>query len=240
LDARGYALCGESRAGTTFLKEMLGSTGVLGNPVEWFNPIWQSREEGAAANFLDAMRVRSSTPNGVYGLKIFSQQTERAGRLHWASELPALSFVHIRREDLLGQAISLARAGQTARFTADQGERALPVYDRQLIASALIELARGQARWEIWFARNGVNPLRLSYEEIVAAPETAVAWIAALVGVEEAKVDPAKVPSQIMRDGVSEEWRQRFLADAPSRDRFPGLTDWSANGLRETVRRWLR
>lgn len=237
---RGYALCGESRAGTTFLKEMLTSTGVLGAPAEWFNPIWRTRDEGSAADFLETMRAQSSTPNGVYGLKIFSQQTPRAARLRWATRLPNLSFVHIRREDLLGQAISLARSAQTARFTADQAERAAPAYDRQAIASALIELARGQARWDIWFARNGVDPLRLTYEQLTSDPQDAVTRIAALVGVEGATIDPAKVPSRVMRDDLSEQWRERFLAEAPSRDAFPGLTDWSTRGLAEAARRLLR
>lgn len=236
---RGYALCGEARAGTTFLKELLASTGRLGEPVEWFDPVWQARI-GLTDDFIGAMLARTATPNGVYGLKIFSSHAKAAARHQWATRLPDLSFVHIRRDDLLGQAISFARAAQTARFVSDQREREPPRYDRRAIDSALIALARGQARWDIWFARRDVTPLRLSYEQVIADPTGAVARIAALVGVGGAQVDFAKVTARRMSDDTSDEWRRRYRTDAPSADRLPGLTDRSPKAVVDAVRTALR
>lgn len=239
LALRGYALCGEARAGTTFLKELLASTGKLGEPVEWFDPSWRARI-GPTDDFIGAMLARTATPNHVYGLKIFSSHMKAARRHQWATRLPGLSYVHIRRDDLLGQAISFARAAQTARFISDQAERRPPVYDRRSIDSALIALARGQARWDIWFARHGIAPLRLSYEQLAADPGATVSRIAALVGVEDAAIDPAKVSATRLRDDTNADWRRRYLADAPPIDAFPGLTDWSPKALIDAVRTALR
>ena len=36
---RGYAICGERRSGSLFLCNILTSTGVLGNPSEFFAPM---------------------------------------------------------------------------------------------------------------------------------------------------------------------------------------------------------
>ncbi|THD35560.1 MAG: hypothetical protein E7773_10620 [Sphingomonas sp.] len=236
---RGYALCGEARAGTTFLKELLASTGRLGEPVEWFDPVWRARV-GPTDDFIGAMLARTATPNSVYGLKIFSSHAKAAARHQWATRLPNLSFVHIRRDDLLGQAISFARAAQTARFVSDQAERRAAGYDRRAIDSALITLARGQARWEIWFARHGIAPLRVSYEQVIADPADTVARIAALVGVEGARIDLAQVTAQRMSDDTSDEWRHRYRADAPSADRLPGLTDRSPKAVTDALRTALR
>lgn len=52
---RGYALCGEPRAGTTFLKQALCSTGLLGEPVGWFDPRWARQAGSADGDFLEAM-----------------------------------------------------------------------------------------------------------------------------------------------------------------------------------------
>lgn len=236
---RGYALCGEPRAGTTFLKELLASTGKLGEPAEWFEPVWRGRI-GPTDDFIGAMLARTATPNHVYGLKLFSSHMKAAARHQWATRLPNLSFVHVRRDDLLGQAISFARAAQTARFVSDQAERRVPEYDRRAIDSALIALARGQARWEIWFARLNIRPLRLSYEQVVDDPAAAVARIAALVGTDDAQVDPEKVAARLMRDATSDEWRRRYLADAPSKNLFPILTDWSPKAMIDALRVTLR
>ena len=98
----------------------------------------------------------------------------------------------------------------------------------------------GQARWSIWFARHGIAPLRLTYENLITDPAAAVADIAALVDIANATIDRSKVSAGIMRDEMSDDWRCRYLSEAPSIDAFPRLTDWSPKALIDTVRTALR
>lgn len=223
---RGYALCGEPRAGTTFFRDLLKSTDVLGNPVEWFNPSWKASIP-KGEDFFATMLKRATTPNGIYAMKMFSGHRFQGQKHRWVTRLPNLSFVHIRRDDLLGQAISLARALQTRSFVHTVPESRKAAYNRRKIDSALLSIATGQARWEMWFARHEITPLRLVYEDFQEDPESAVQAIADLVGVKGAKIDRSTITRQIQRDQLSDEWRQRYIAEAPSRDILPSLLEFA-------------
>ncbi|MBB4838742.1 MULTISPECIES: Stf0 family sulfotransferase [Sphingomonas] len=236
---RGYALCGEPRSGTTFLKQAIASTGVLGHPFEWFHPRFEA-QLGKGESLLDMMMARASSDNGVYGLKIFSVHARVADRWRWVSDLPNLSFVHITRADLLDQAISLARAAQTSRYESSAGEARPAAYDRAQITATLKDIARGQARWSVWFATHGIRPLSISYDEIVDKPQDVVTRIADLVGVSDVQIDWSKVSGRVMRDELSAEWKQRYLAEAGPVDRIAELEDGSLPGIARSVLRALR
>ena len=214
---RGYAICCEPRSGSTWLGSVLASTGVLGRPFEFFRDARAAaRAEADPERVLAELVGRASTPNGVYGLKIFARQFDLAERTRWAERLPGLVFVHLEREDLLGQALSLARAEQMPAFRReDRPPKGPPVYDRGRIEAALRRIAHDQARWKLWFARNAIAPLRLTYEAAVADPHGAVRAIATHVGVEgEAQADLSKVTLAIVRNEETELWRARFLEES--------------------------
>jgi LPS sulfotransferase NodH len=221
---RGYAICAEARAGTIYLCRLLASTGRLGRPAEYFHSPEQagalrSDPDGALARIAE----QAATPNGVYGIKLFSAHFDLVAKSRWAERLPGLALVHVRRRDLLGQAVSLARAIQTRQYKASDAPAVEPRYDPALIADCLARTAYGQARWECWFARNGLDPLRLDYEDVVAAPQAAVAAVARRVWLEEAPaIDWTKVELRVQRDEMSEEWRRRFAAERGDRSYLDG------------------
>jgi len=221
---RGYAICAEARAGTIYLCRLLASTGRLGKPAEYFHSperalALASDPDGVLADIVE----QAATPNGVYGLKLFSAHFDLVAKSRWAERLPGLAFVHVRRRDLLGQAVSLARAIQTRQYKAADVPAGEPRYDPALIADCLARTAYGQARWECWFARNGVEPLRLDYEDVVAAPDAAVAAVARLLGLDEAPaIDWTRVELRVQRDDQSEDWRRRFAAERGDRSYLDG------------------
>ena len=156
-----------------------------------------------------------SRPNRVYGLKLFSHQFDQVAGAGWARRLPGLRFIHLTRADLLGQAISRVRAVQTGRYKAGDRVTGAALYDRAAIADALARTAYGQARWECWFARNAIAPLRLRYEDAAADPQRTVEAIAGFLGLGETpQVDRAAIGVEIQRDETSEQWRARFLEEA--------------------------
>jgi trehalose 2-sulfotransferase len=65
----------------------------------------------------------------------------------------------------------------------------------------------------MFFARNGIEPLWLVYEEMIAALPETIAAIADRVGVQDVQYQPQATQSlQQQRDAISEDWRARFLA----------------------------
>lgn len=220
---RGYVICAEPRSGTTFLCQLLRSTGQLGNPREYVLHSGMARALEAGAAGIDDLLAQASTPNGIYGIKLFSHQFDVVSRAHLFDRLPACAFIHVERRDLLGQAISHVKATQTRRFRAASPEGRPPVYDRRAIERALRAILRDQARWREYFAINAIEPLVLVYEDIVREPGETVEAVARLVGLDgRAAFDPAKLPER-QADASSAEWRQRFLDEAGDRNRLPPL-----------------
>ncbi|MBV8687053.1 MAG: hypothetical protein JOZ90_06155 [Alphaproteobacteria bacterium] len=219
----GYAICSEARAGTVFLSRLLASTGRLGRPWEFFHDPKRTRDLlRDPERRLAALAAAAATPNGVYGLKVFSAHFDAVAAARWAERLPDLRLVHVSRRDLLGQALSFARALQTGQYKASEPVAGEPRYDAALIADCLARLAYGQARWECWFARNGLAPLRLVYEEVAAQPQASVDAVARHLGVAEpVPIDWAAVELRVQRDDLSEAWRRRFLAERAD----PGYLD---------------
>jgi LPS sulfotransferase NodH len=216
---RGYAICTQPRSGSNLLCQYLSSTDQLGHPLEYFNG--PGRRTLGLPDFPDAPKLQieavlrlGATPNGVYALKLFASQfTAFSRRLRWMDLLPNLHFVYLTRDDLLGQAISWARALQTEQYRSMQPAKRPAVYDADLIRSQLMAIVLERAQWEAFFARTGIEPLRIVYERFLEDRSGHVERVANLVGVENPVVDHQKVDLVIQRDAVTEEWEQRFRAE---------------------------
>lgn len=218
--ARGYAICTTIRSGSTWLAELLASTGRLGRPAEFFSTIFQRRV--VSPDYPATFRAQiayalehGSTPNGVYGFKIYPKQLEvMSARLDWTERFPGLRFVHLARRDLLGQAISRVRAQQTLQWRSTLPASDVARYDGEAILSEMRLTLAQDACWQLYFARNAVEPLRLVYEDALRAPEAAAAAVARLVGLEGVVAAmPERIGVAVQRDAVNAEWRDRFVAE---------------------------
>lgn len=217
----GYAICTTPRSGSNFLCQLLASTDCLGHPLEYFNA--QARRTLDDAAYPDdaheqILKIRSvgATGNGLYGLKLFPHQHDAIReQVSWLEALPNLCFVSLERLDTLGQAISWARAIQTGQYRSTSASAGHPSFDRALIASRLADIVREQARWKVYFARTGIEPVRIVYEDMIAAPGAAVASVARLFDLEaQARPDVSRVNVARQRDELNEAWRARFIAEA--------------------------
>ena len=88
-----------------------------------------------------------------------------------------------------------------------------PVYDVEAIEGALAHLQAGREYWSSYFARNGIEPLELTYEGLVADRESSVRSVLQLVGVEVEAIPPAPVERQA--SAINAEWIARFTQDRP-------------------------
>jgi len=219
---RGYVVCATPRCGSNFLCQLLASTGVLGDPREYFNPTGRRHYDGDPG-YPDDPRAQlgrvlttGRTGNGVYGVKIHPFQLGELGDVDPLAELPRLHVVRMQREDRLGQALSWARAQRTGRFRSSDPVAEPVAYDRDAVTAALEFLVDQEAEWDRRLAVGGVcglPTLTVTYEELVADPPATVARVARLVGVRgRVDVDPAQVTVAVQRDAETEDWRRRYLA----------------------------
>ncbi|RAZ92872.1 hypothetical protein DPM33_03155 [Mesorhizobium hawassense] len=227
----GFAICTAPRSGSNFLSQLLSSTGQLGRPLEYFNgpgrryfddPDYPDDRNAQIEKIL----TMGATPNGIYGLKIFAYQNDWVeDEIEWTARLPNLQFIFLRRRDILGQAISWARALQTGQYRHGQTSTGEAAFDGQAILDRLRAIAIEYARWEMYFARNEIAALPVVYEDVANAPQQAVDSIAGLFNLHHVRADARQVSVILQRDESTEKWRRRFVEEFGNLGRVDKL--WS-------------
>lgn len=216
---RGYVICTSPRSGSNYLGQLLESTEQLGRPREYFNgPARRVLDDptfpDAPAEQVQRILTQGATPNGVYALKAFADQWSNAASsidLHRA--LPDLRFIHLRREDVLGQAISWARAVQTQQYRSTQKIVGAPIYNGPLILDRIHALAALEHYWMVYFARSDLPVLRLTYVEVAEGPSHVASRVARWMDIDAASVKAEEINLVIQRDDLSDGWRRQFLAE---------------------------
>ncbi len=238
---RSYILCTAPRSGSTLLCSLLRASGVAGVPESYFHrdsvADWAREldlpEKTPLPRVLAAARIEGDGGTGVFGLRLqrasvpflmtqlaalYPEAESDAARMAAAFGAPV--YVHLRRGDLLGQAISRVRAEQSGLWhrAADGSEleRLAPpaehFYDRAALAAALAEGERLNVGWEDWFAAEGIEPLRVTYEELSADPGAVLARVLAFIGSDPARAEGVQPGTSKLADALSGAWRARFLA----------------------------
>lgn len=227
-----YFVCGTPRSGSWLLCGLLASTGVAGRPHEWF---WRETEEAnrrawAVSSFADYLvRVRGAgtTPNGVFGSKLMwaylddfltqlSQLADASSqRSLTARHFPMPRFVWVRRDDVVAQAVSWAKAIQTGSWHHwDRRKPATaPVYDQAQIDALARDAAAHDAGWRAWFAANEIEPLVIRFEDLVADTVGAARAVLDFIGVAAGDAPIAELTVK-GSDPLNEEWAARYGASA--------------------------
>jgi trehalose 2-sulfotransferase len=204
---RSYLICSVQRAGGWLLCHALEDTGVLGGPAEYFHrgdeEFWRDRWAATTEDaFLQELRERPTTANGVWGSKMmWNYFAEALARLRaWprlglepgvsdpdvlAAAFPGLRYVWLRRQDKVRQAISWWRADATGQYALAEGEQAKqpPAFDREAIGRLVQFAEECEAGWREWFATHSITPLEIVYEEMVPVLTEVVRDLAAFLGV---------------------------------------------------------
>lgn len=224
----GYLICTTPRSGSTYLCDLLRTTGQLGNPHEYFSAWMMQRlgrpnRYGSIAEHLELVRTHGCTPNGIFAAKIFRYNMELLSPAAVMTAMGHPPILFLERMDLLGQAISFARSAVTRAFRADDVDAKTPTYDPIVIRGYLEMLIRDNAAWRLWFARQGIAPLHVVYEDLVADPQIVIDRITRQLGVTESvTIDPAALRLRVQRDELNAQWRERFLASEPE---IPTMVD---------------
>ena len=232
MGARSYLLCATPRTGSTLLGSLLSSTGVAGRPESYFRredrPVWARRagvpepmDTGSFADFLAGVRRLGTTPNGVFGCRVMWGSVE--GLVHdldpatsgspdsdvLERALGPMTFVHLGRVDVVGQAVSWLRAEQTGYW--QQGDRAhgAPEFDDEGISRFVDMIDAHDAGWREWFDAQALRPVEVTYEALVDRPVEVVDTILSSL---DLAVPTGWRPSSVHRrqaDAVNEDWMRR-------------------------------
>lgn len=188
--------------------------------------------------YLAAARRVGEAGTGMFGLRLMwgtvPELRRRLQAIHDAPDDAALfakafgevRYIHLKRVDAVAQAISRLRAEQSGLWhrAADGSERertapaAPEVFDAGLIASLAEEAKADNAGWDAWFAAHGIEPLRLTYEDLAADPRPALAMVLKNLGQDPSAAAIVEVKTAKLADKVSRDWAVRFGAEHGSSD----------------------
>jgi LPS sulfotransferase NodH len=186
-----YLICGTPRAGSALLRGLLAATGVAGKPESYF----RSQDERSYAEnlgiqvgrdgpldylaYVRAVVAAGSTANGLFGGRVmWGTMGEVVGKLRAAYPHPLgpdvellervlgrTHFVHLRRDDVVVQAVSWARAEQTGYWQDGQNSRVRPRFDFNAVDGSVTTVNEHNGAWLEWFDASGVVPVGVVYEE---------------------------------------------------------------------------
>lgn len=131
-------------------------------------------------------------------------------------------YLHLSREDKLAQAVSLIKAEQTGLWhVAPDGteiERVGPAqeaqYDFQRIGRELAELEAYDDAWNVWFAEQGIAPLRIGYERLASDPAGTLISICESLGMQPPNVEDIRPGVAKLADATSLGWMRRYRLEA--------------------------
>jgi trehalose 2-sulfotransferase len=232
---RSYLICGTPRSGTGLLAGLLKSTEIAGRPEEYFwrgdEPAWRERwGVSTDAAYVERAIETGTTENGVFGAKLMwgyvddvlaklrSIREAESDRGLLEAFFPNLRFLWIRREDVVAQAVSWSKAIRTGVFYAEHHgrPRAEPVFDFEEIRALAAEVDAHNETWRRWFAREGIEPFAITYEELEAAKVETTRRVLAFLGLPTDDVSIREQTSR-QRDAVNAEWIRRFRLAAAER-----------------------
>ena len=131
------------------------------------------------------------------------------------------TYIHLSRQDKIAQAISRLKAQQSGlwhRF-ADGTERERtappqePDYDYDGLAGLAAEAEADDRAWLDWFERHRIEPVRVTYEQLSAAPSATLAKLLTALGRDASIADSIEVRTARLADATSLEWARRFAAE---------------------------
>jgi LPS sulfotransferase NodH len=206
------------------LCQLLEGAGA-GRPGEYFNGRYMMQfgmpergcGNGNKRKYVDGL-IEQYSVNGVFGMKVlFGSVAKEVSSLTLEDIYPERpKYIFLDREDRVMQAISAAKLAQTGVWIYSQveaGTGKAPLYDRGLISYYVGQLEREDLAWERYFERMGVEPLRVTYEELVADQAGTVRRVLKFLGVDvpEGWVCP-ETEMRKQADELSAEWVARYEA----------------------------
>lgn len=224
---RPYLIASTPRCGSHFLGHALMEMGGFGVPLEYLNggnfAGWKARFGDKRLPHLieDFLRHRTSE-NGRFGFKAHWSQFRKylsTGKID--AILPLTHVVLIYRSNLLGQAISFAKAAQTGQWISGAPAQGEAVYNYAEVAKAAGNIRRQYSLWSTYLNTSHEGPImRIDYADLIADQEGRLRAIARFLEPEMIVEPRVSAKTRKQSDEVSKIWQTRFLADLKPEDQW--------------------
>ena len=238
--ARPYLVASTPRSGSGLLCRGLAAAPGAGSPLEYFNPVhrgllaerWGS--DDVLPGYLRDLYAHRTTPTGVFAAKIHWDQlvalrAEALGLPPAEPEypldggfldrlFPGTRFVRTIRLDVDRQAVSLWFALRTDTWSlaagdAPAGREDVP-YDFEGIDGCRRWIESAEVHWDRFLRHNGIEPIVVVYEELVAAYEATLERVLLEVAPEALGATVPSAPTtRRLSDDHAERMVERLLAD---------------------------
>jgi len=176
--------------------------------------------------------AKGSRDTDVFGLRLqrhsFEFFQEKLAVLHAdrATDLERLKaafgetlFIHLTRQDKVGQAVSFVKAEQSGLWhKAPDGselerlsEPRKPRYDAAELRACHDRFRGFDRDWQTWFDREGINPHRITYEELSDDPQAALRMVLERLELDPSAAEGVEPAVAKLADAISADWAERFV-----------------------------
>lgn len=200
MNMKAYIIAGVVRSGTNWLNDWLRQCGC-GNPREWLNC-------GYGRKWFSGMWCGQK--DGVLAVKIFwhhlvgmNQYQPGEYLNHYIGLMGDVRWVFVYRLDHLRQAISLCRVHAGGGWTqpARQRRREIDIsYDPKMIDHNINYIRWQEENWRGYFDKRGIQPLTITYEDMITDMPKTVNRVIDHVGVGELRDVKSKLQKQSGED----------------------------------------
>jgi LPS sulfotransferase NodH len=225
-----YLICSLPRAGSWLLSEGLRRIGTAGVPDEYFatdlhahfRRSWELAADASEADFLSRVALAGQSANGMFSALVQWNELEQLVRVLRAdvddllgggaespvdhelveARFPGVRYVLLTRQDKAAQAVS---------WSLGRDEMQLD-YDPETIAMFERRLTADEWHWVSYFARGGIEPLVITYEQLVADYDATIRSVLGHVGVDAPSHIGMAAPEVITpNDARSTRWREEYV-----------------------------
>ncbi len=241
-------ICATPRTGSSLLCGLLQSTGVVGRPESYFRQPDESSwadlwglvrgPDGAFpyADYVGAAITAGRTENGVFAARIMwgtlDEVVDKLGTVYpelAGADVDLLNrafgrtaFVYLRRDDVLGQAVSWLRAEQTDVWfetdpSGEQRRRPEPRFDFDRIHDLVRMIGDHNTAWRQWFAASGVRPHVVRYEDLDSDPVGVTRQIVGFLGLELPPGLEIVARHRRLADELNARWIDRYRTELATR-----------------------
>jgi LPS sulfotransferase NodH len=213
-------LCFTNRCGSNFLAQTLASDGRLNLAGECWN----------ADEIIRVVKVQSlqsfqsyfsgiSHHNMRNGYFISKLGVEHLTLLQLTGVLDQISdrcqFVFIERGDKLAQAISLAIAEETSSWASYNEPSTLihdPTFSRERIDKNIDMITDQNMMMEIFFARNGISPVRIIYEQLIQLSDVLVNYMRHQLSLPDVRIVSSRILTKRQSGKLNQHWKELYLS----------------------------
>jgi LPS sulfotransferase NodH len=230
-------VCSTPRSGTTWLCDIIASTGSLGYPGEYFTAIQNEYYERLLGRktvecypaVFDLIVRIGSTPNGTFSTKLFwnflesiafsfhndGVHLDKDGLSILEYHLPNIKVIRLTRKNRIRQAISHYRAIQTNIWwknkTVPVDQSLATAFDFQAIQLAKHKISRQENAWTSRLTVLDAPIIDITYEGFLENRDETIAALAEFLECSALeKSFPMSSDFEMQADKITDEWEYKF------------------------------